>query len=399
MIAVWHLWACQPSPPAIGIGSVAVKTQTEVVRPVLRSCVPGQKSQEIVPPDERIDLARAVLDGMVRDFARDPENPWAVAHALLALGTDFQLTNGREPVGWLYERWGTLDAAGLPDFPTSAGEARVEPHTDLLLKSVAESGMASSTAITVQGRALTLQDAWFGAASRIWVAGETTSATSWNDTPWTLAALAAWAPEDFEWTAAGHPMSMDAFASAEVSRLRTETAFLREARGAGEEFRKRGQGIFAYTCGGAHLYQGAAFAVARGFGTPSDRVEIDEQTALLFWRFPIELRELDAVLKARPEMAPVLVAQRMKFIGHFLESVHRASAWGLHKPSGFERATLAGALVELVKTVELLVTMRVPASLPQIRATNEQLFLDYVGDAAHALKGLDLATGRAGVCG
>lgn len=393
MILWW--WACgEAAAPPVASAPVA----DAAPRVALRPCVPGALSPLAIRPDEAVDTARATLDGIVRDHARDPENPWAVAHALLGLGPGFRLTNEREPVGWLYERYAILDDARLPDFPTRVGDIRVEPHTDLLLKSVVESGLSPATPVVVQGQERTLEDAWWGAVGRTWATGDVTSAGSWNDMPWSWMAIAGWAPARFTWHAGDHPMSADGFSAALVAKLRAETAFLREARAAGGTFRKQRQGIFAYTCGGAHLLQGAAYGVARGFGSDADRTAVVDEIRLLLWRFPHEMRQIDEALRSRPDLGLVLVSQRMKFLGHTLETVHRASAWGIFQPDDLEKVTLAGTLVELVRTMAALERMGVPASLPTIRASNEQLFLDYVGDAAHALKGLDLATGRASVC-
>src|SRR5690606_11453591 len=119
------------------------------------------------------------------------------------------------------------------------------------------------------------------------------------------------------------------FTEAVVDKLHAETAFMRSAMQAGATVQKRKQGIFGYTCGGAHLIQGAHYAVARGFGSAAHRERAIAEIPVLFWRVDIELDAVDQAARQPPNYAPVLLEQRLKFLGHFLETVYRASALGL----------------------------------------------------------------------
>ena len=85
-------------------------------------------------------------------------------------------------------------------------------------------------------------------------------------------------------------MDLNRFTHAVVNKLGEETAFLDVARAADGEFQKRRQGVFSYTCGGAHLLQGAGYAVASGLGEPADRQAMLEAARLQAWRFPRELK-------------------------------------------------------------------------------------------------------------
>lgn len=358
----------------------------------------------VAAPLARTAEARAARDRLaevVDAHARDPSNPWAVGHALLVSGSDLTLTNGAPAVDWLFTSYASLapvDGATWIAFPTRRGPIRIEPHSDLLLDKLVEAGVAPDREVLVGGERHPVSDLWRHSLAHAWVDGHETSYADWNDTPWALRGLATWAPEGLAWTAVGgHPMTMDAFTHAVVEKLEAETSFLARAIASGTPVQKRGQGIFAYTCGGAHLLQGAAYAVGRGFGEAADRDVIAAQAPILHHRLGLELAQVDAAIAQHPDYTVVLLEQRLKFLGHFLESASQLEALGFYAPDDAARAELKHALDQLVATVTVLERMGVLDRLGELRASNEQVYLDFVGDAAHAVHGIDLATGAATV--
>lgn len=384
-----------PTPPA---DPPPVTTPTlRIPRPTWAVASRVGRSPLAAPATDEEIAARLLLADVVQRHALVPGNPWALTHAMLALGGDVVLPDGRPAVDALFGDYGEslpLDDGTGVRFPTTKAETRVEPHADLVLKQITELGLRPERAVLAAGEAHTLGDLYRGSLARAWVDGEQTGFADWDDVAWSLQGLAAWAPDDLAWVAdGGHAMTMDTFTSATVARLRQETAFLREARAAGGTFEKRGQGIFAHTCGGAHLFQGASYAVARGFGADADRAAIAEEFDVLLWRARIEIAQVDALIATRPEYGVVLAEQRLKFFGHFLESTHKALALGLVEPTEGRAAELAWARTEWLRSVQLIERAGVWGRLDEVRATNEQVYLDYVGDAAHAMRGFDLATG------
>jgi hypothetical protein len=98
-----------------------------------------------LPADPAYDRALQALGGVVETYAGDPDNPWAIAHGVLARGTDFRLVDGRPAVPHLFSTYAeprTVGTRTLLGFPRSLGTVRVEPHTDLLLKNLGEVGVA-----------------------------------------------------------------------------------------------------------------------------------------------------------------------------------------------------------------------------------------------------------------
>jgi hypothetical protein len=342
--------------------------------------------------------AAGVLEAHVRAHVLRADNAWSTAHALLALGPDAAFPDGASAIDATFARFAVRDGARVT-FPRSRDGQPVEPHTGLVLKTLVELGVGPERTVPVGDGRVPLADVWRGNLAAAWIDGDRTSFTSPRDTPWTLHALAAWAPPGAAWTPAGHPeQTLDALTEAVVGTLVADTAFLAAARASGASFQKRGQGIFAHPCGGAHLLQGAAVAVGFGFGAQATRAAVVEQARLHLWRFPRELAILDAaVARAPADLRLVLEVQRLKFAGHHLETLHQLAVQGLLPADDAEvRASLEAGLAEVVRAVGTLAGgHRAFERLDEIRAARAQTWLDLLGDSAHALHGLRVHAGEA----
>ncbi|TVQ93856.1 MAG: hypothetical protein EA397_03640 [Deltaproteobacteria bacterium] len=390
------------------------------------------RSPYAAPAAPQIQVAMRALRQVAHDHTRDPENPWAIAHAMLVFGPDFELTNGEPAVDWLFARYAQrFEVCGeqLLRFPSSEGSIRIEPHTDLILKALTESGVDPEREVVVQEQPARVGDLYRGSLYRAWVDASTkgqgapidrvpfghgdgpgTTTEHWNDAPWSLQALASWGSKDLRWQAeGGRTMSLDRFTHAVVQRIDHESQTLQVQKSTGQRFDKgqaaRAGGLVTMTCGGMHMIQGAAHALGRGFGEDGDRAVFDRQIPILFWRYHSELQTYMTMMEREPQFRALLMMQRLKFLGHFLETVHKAAALGLFKPDTSQRETMNDAVVQLVATVASLEQAGIFKILEKLTepgmrelypgvTTNEQLYLDYVGDAAHAYRALDLATGE-----
>lgn len=384
------------------------------------------------PPAPQIEVAAQALLQVVREHTRDPDNPWAIAHAMLALGADFELTNGEQAVDWLFARYAErFEVCGeeLIRFPASAGKIRIEPHTDLILKALTESGVDPQRQVIVQGEPAKVADLYRGSLHRTWVdssskaegapidtvpfghGGKPGATTAhWNDTPWALQALTSWGSKELRWRAEGErDMDLDRFTHAVVQRIDHESQTLQVQRSTGQRFDKgqaaRAGGLVTMTCGGMHMLQGASHALGLGYGSDQDRVVFDRQLPILFWRYRAELETYQIMMDREPQFRALLMMQRLKFLGHFLETVHKAAALGIFKPDTSQKQIMDEVVAQLIATVAGLQQSGMFGGLnklvePGIRelypgvTTNEQLYLDYIGDAAHAYRALRLATGE-----
>lgn len=348
-----------------------------------------------------IEEAIRTLSEVVDTRGRDPKNPWAVAHGLLARGPDMQLADGRPAVDALFADAAeivTLGGHALLQFPAERAELLVEPHTALQLKNMAEIGVSPAREVSVAGQRRAVADLYRATLVGSWidVASNKASFRSPDDVGWLVQALATWAPgPELRWRATnGGEQDLRLLTRFAVGALVKETAFLAEAMQAGQGFERKGQGIFRYTCGGAHLLQGAAYAVARGFGGEQERAAMEAQARLHLWRFPREQAITDNAIQRAPEHRLRLLSQRLKFAGHALESAEKLRILGLLPAGDAEHAVLEEMARSIVATTRTLREGGAFAKLDEIRAANPQLYLDLVGDSAHALRGLELALGR-----
>ncbi|HMV69276.1 MAG TPA: hypothetical protein PKA64_20710, partial [Myxococcota bacterium] len=153
---------------------------------------------------------------------------------------------------------------------------------------------------------------------------------------------------------------------------------------------KERQGIFGYACGGAHFVAAVATLVGLGHGDAADRASVEASARLHLWRLDAELALTDAAIEANPDWRLLLVVQRLKLLGHWLEVTHRLASLGLLAPDEQARAATRRAVEELARTVEALDAVGAWSDLAAIRAEREQTWLDLVGDGAHALHALEL---------
>jgi len=419
--------ASAPSPTAAAPSPAAVPTpppNREVPLPKVAVSVPtATQAAHPLTASPELTKARARLAKAVKDHGRDPSNPWAIGHSMLALGADLELTNGTQAIDHLFATYAeTVDVGGDGPgddpgvaFPKSRGDIRIEPHSDLVLKALVEGGVGPERAVTVVGTPRTVLGLYRHSLHRTWVTGSggryRTSLSNMNDTPWALQALSTWAPEGYSWTAiGGHDMTMDAFAEAGLVELEQASAALMQAKARGVMPGKDGKGILAYTCGGQHLIQGVAHAVARGFGPEDGPERVCAQRDLLRWRIDHELGTLDPILaseqgQGRP-VAIVLQDQRLKFVGHALETLSKFDAYGLCEWTEADAKARDRLGVEIVRSVEALDALGVFADLQAVRHNKaldpfransggaEQVYLDLLGDSAHTVRGIDLATGK-----
>jgi hypothetical protein len=358
------------------------------------------RTQHPLKSTQGIERAMAKLGALVDAHGTNPDDPWALGHGLLTRGAQMRLPDGRSAVDHLFATYGRTFKAGSNElifFPERIGDTLVQPHSELLLKALTEAGVSPGRQVQVQGKTFTVADLYRGSLMRTYLAPEDnhSSFASTNDMPWALQALAAWAPADLAWsTPDGTQMSLDTLTDFNAVVLRKETRFLANAMKRRTVFKKQRQGIYKYTCGGAHLVQGVSAAVARGFGHAKGHGLVAEQARLALFRMQVELEQLDAAAKDQPSVAFQVHVQRLKLTGHTLETLHKMSASGQVTQDTATNKAMSWVGAEVVKSIALLDGHHAFDKLDQIKAKDLQLYRDIVGDSCHALRGLLLATGQ-----
>ena len=336
--------------------------------------------------------------------ALDPSLPWAIEHAVLALGADVSLENGHNAIDWLFSEYAIRTPIGTEfglAFPAAKGKTVVEPHPHLVLKALTDIGVPFDRTVTVEGQTHTVSDLYKGALATTWYDPSTSRASfhAINEATWTLMALSSWSNPDTTWSTPASPgdgsvctaSSLDSLADVVATALHADTRFLAKAKATNSTFTKRRQGVYKYTCGGAHLMQGVLHAHIQGIGSRMTERGLEEQVSLLLYRLPIELQQIDSAMESNPQYKIPLAVQRLKLTGHTLETLGRISTSS--HPKAPAPALLKPVIEEVIKSVELLNDFSVYKHLHIAKTENHQLFLDVVGDSAHALRGLNIAYG------
>lgn len=408
-----------PDPPEPAAAAPAPPPR-RVRAPRVQFTPPTREVSTPVPvTDTAPELANALrqvrkpLVDLVNAYGRNPQSPWALAHAMLALGPDIEIPGHHgHPADFFAENYGQPVQVGqdlLWTFPPQRGGQLVDVHTDLLLKAFTEGGLTPDREVVVAGQPTTLGALYRNSLYRAWTENGITGfqGRGFNDAAWALQALTAWAPTHLQYRSEGErEMRLQDLTRGMREAIARDTANLKAAAAEGRLVQKdTRKGFFAYTCGGQHAIQGLTYAVARGFGNAADRHEVCEQIELLDWRTTLELSTVDPMIEqGTPDIKLLLYVQRLKYLGHTLETVHKAAAMGVCKLD--ERDVTASQRVarELVRTVRELEKMKVFDNIPAIarnpgfdrirKGGGQQVVLDLIGDSAHAVRGIDLATGR-----
>jgi hypothetical protein len=335
------------------------------------------------------ERAIARLSEQLATPAGDPENPWALAHGLLAFGKDYQTRDGRSAVlvaaSFAERKSGPQPRYG---FPLERGGKPVEPHSHLLLKTFLEIGLAPSFSFTAgDGAKIDLRRLLVDMRASV---REPTTDAEWHDAAWWLAALELR-------PVPGEP-ELVRLREAALARLEADDAVLEAdvaqpfAPSAPMGAAKRNKShIYGHPCGGLHFVQ----AVLRGASASRDatvRTRVRRQLALLLRRYEAERNLYAETLHAHPEAALLVSGQELKFFGHFLETLALADQLGLLREDAalVEQVAVARgrATSDLLRTLAQLEQERAYARLSELGAQRAQLALDLIGDGCHALHGL-----------
>lgn len=347
------------------------------------------RNREVAPDDKPVVPAVTLtpleqLRAAVQVEAATVQNPWVLAHTLLALGADAQV-NGASVRETLNGFVRTGPAGPHFDLMTPSGLGEVHPH--LVLKVLAEThpddplvAHLMQTAFVTFERPLRFE--------------------GWNDAAWLLEALgrrrvAANTPlgqhgERVDTVYAGAVLQLQR-AQTVVDDLLQQQPFRRPA---GDNSPDVG-GVWSYTCGGQHLLHAVLFAQGGCPGLPP-----------LTDGFPIKtfLKRLEAEYQFRIAEREHAVAQGvnsnealrrssvalLKLLGHGLETLAYARDNGigdaeqLQKTALQTRTRLLGVLEELASKIDL----RKLFAAARNQASNDWLL--WFGDGCHALHGLRL---------
>ena len=312
--------------------------------------------------------------------------PWAWAHGVLAEGREARLSDGRGAVDALLAL--AEDGEDGPVIPHDRGGRLIDAHPDMILKTLLEVGVPwERLARLAECSAAAFVARGFDPPAT--AAG--VDPVPCRNTAWSLEVLAALAERDAEWAGA-----LERGRARALETLRENTAyFAAYRRPDAPEYQKpttvEGGArvpaeIHRYFCGGLHLFQGIQRACGveqHGvLGGEYETLELRTRLEDDYWR-----RTRAQVLERfsggeQRQHRLVIGAQRLKLLGHALETAYRAAAMGTRPVEGEWAQEVFGRLEEVVEELE---EVRVWERLELIREGAPQLYRDVVGDAAHAL--------------
>jgi hypothetical protein len=341
-------------------------------------------------PTSARPFAHQALHDQCLLFAADPKNPWALAHGITALGANFVAADGRKAsevmVGdFLLENRlpdGGFGSGGRFGFAKYAPDGTpIEPHTNLITKTLVLAGVPLSTRFKTKSGAVTLKD--LVDEARRGFRHTPVSDEYWKDAAWTLDTLSqTTAPSESEFS----KVMDDA-----LGELERETLDLKNGLEKGQAVvPKRKQGIYAHSCGGLHFVQ-AVLGWARH---PEVRkrwgARVDTQVAILFYRLDSERQQYDAALAQGGSAYRLQVlTQMVKFYGHFLETTARLKTDLKWSPNEAQKQAINRAKAYLDNAVRLLDSDKVltDEKMKELKVTQPQIYLDLIGDSCHASHG------------
>ncbi len=392
------------SAAAVGVYMEATRARTPAPSP---SAAPSVTAPATPPPraatNAEMAQAARILERDLRVPAGDAHSPWALAHGIVAFGKDFRASDGRSAVDVIasYAQLEKRDEKELYAFPEKKGSSLVEPHHDLLVKTLLESGVALDRKLSVEGGkvitfARLVNDLRRGASMP-----ETDA--EWHHAAWLLSALVLADATQGDAGVAG-TLSATQLARAALARLEQDQRVCTEYAGdvkhafdPGSPLRKaktEKTGIYGHTCGGLHLVQ-AVLQARDQLAGPALSARVQRQLGVLLFRYEAERAALATLLASHPDQGLILRVQQLKFFGHLLETLTLAKQLGLvdSNTEGGKRIdqVLAQVAEDLVRVVSELDRGGVYQRLGAIRKQREQTYLDLVGDGCHALRGLHRA--------
>lgn len=336
---------------------------------LLVTAAPSSGAAPLQPARERL---RQVCEAR----AWNPHVPWAVAHGVIAFGRGWQGGLAVELLGAQAHR----DADGLWTFdPALPSGQPLATHPGLVVKTLLAAGVdprhrfhTADGAVTVGMLERDLEQAF-------------PYRTELRELPWVLEAIALTHRPGQRVSTRNGPVSVDGLFDAALATLERDGAAL--SRGLSERapsVPKNEVALSEHPCGGLHLVQALAVwarssQVRRRWGE-----RWRKQEALLRYRAGSEERQYDAAMTSTTDRAEqvVVLAQKLKFEGHWLETMRLIGGHRDEQLVAWMRGQLAGTVAQLER-------LGVWSHLTAGDVERSAFARDLVGDACHALAALD----------
>ena len=343
------------------------------------------------PPDRSHHAVTVGLE-VVRKYGNDPDNPWGLGHAMLALGKDHRAKDGRLAWQAVLEDNGTVATVdGQEVILLGPGEPtrRIDPHPNAFLMILMVTGVPTDATFKRLGNEYSIGSMVQG-AQLLYVRPHT--AEDWLKSAWTLRALSLSLPPGHDqWqTSAGERISLFEELDRALAYLEHQHSFAEDKLTAGQGgLEKHRQYIYAHSCGGIHLFMAAMAHLVHPEAKALYGQRAEHQVDVLAWRLREEHRLYGAIAPGREGGAAVMVTiQRLKVFGHALEALSDLTLGGAISP---RRELLSDLRSWTIDAILDLQSGRVYDAMPELKESQPQSFLDLLGDTSHAVRGLRLS--------
>ena len=315
---------------------------------------------------------------LISRYATDPQDPWAVAHGIRAMGKGFLLKDRQPAVVHLLTREVRLrELAGQrwPHFPLE-----VEVHPNMFLKTVLEAGVPLAQPVVAEGRKFTLRDLLTGAKLAFSFDPATFPP---NDLAWSLIAFANTTPPDpGSWVNVhGQRVEMREVVAFGFRTMEEASAPVEQAYRAGRPLTEKAP-IHSFTCGGTHLLYSLCTAVNAGYREGRQAERLESQLDLLTYRLQADVDLIDrfyAGVAQHPQAPWFHLDSELKLVGHGFEVLHYALRHRLFAPTANQEERMTAAWARLQKTLAKVEGM----DLTLIKTQSPKLFQQFVGDTCH----------------
>jgi hypothetical protein len=339
--------------------------------------------------------AVARLPEWIKRHAARKDKPWALMHAVRALGKGLSTDEG-PAADYLCANFLKEKEVGGHRYLFMAGE--IEGHANTFLKTLLEAGLPLDHSFTAVGRRRTIGDL-VASARKLFSFDPDLGPfhTDRDEMAWSIIAFSITTrPGEDVWkNAEGREIRLRDVVAAGFATAEQASADFRAAmeRGQMPSWKDR---ISNFTCGGTHLIYSLAVAVRYGHLGAEGRRRLHDLLALLVWRLKADLylmdRYYEMVDKAYPKAEGGTLYRldaRLKFLGHAFEVLNYVRLHRLFSPSPAQQRDIqtAKGLLEAVLADLHQVDMAV------VRKTDAKLDKLFAGDVCHAYHGIHMARG------
>jgi len=319
----------------------------------------------------------ALLRELLQQRAVASDEPWVMAHVVLAFGADVK--NGGRPIV------DALVADGL-ELQTIAGKTyphfglAVERHPFHFLQILQLVDVPYDQRFDTPRGAYTRKEIVQGSEA---VFDPTQHV---DEASWTISVLTHEFPPDRDRfkTARGQDVVVSALVEDHLRDTESAYAAIFASMNEGKPY---GRGVVhTKACNGLHLVYGLIDALRNGYRGNDLRSRFGELLRATIFRLPLEQKLVDATLRGDDPLVRLNAdAVKLSFLGHALEDLGYGVRFDVFKLDAAQDAAVALARRQLGQVVERLTTEH---DLDMLRAKVPNAYGLVLGDACHALRGI-----------